>query len=296
MSLPHFLEYLQYEKKYADHTLTAYRTDLISFSDFLLSEYEQQELQEVNYSQIRSWIVKMVDIGLSNNTINRKISSLKSYYKFLQKTKQLSVLPLAKHKSLKTSKEIRIPFSEAEVYNVLQSFEADDFVSLRDKFMIELFYSTGIRRKELIEIKLEHLDLKSHLLKVKGKRNKERFIPLLEETLETAKAYLVKRKALEHKASENYLFLTNRGVKTYETLVYRLINNYFRTVSHKTKRSPHMLRHSFATHLLNQGADLNSIKELLGHSSLAATQVYTHNSIGELKGAYLGAHPRSKKN
>ena len=295
MSLPHFLEYLQYEKKYASHTLTAYRTDLISFSDFLLSEYDQNELQEANYSQIRSWIVKMVDSGISNNTINRKISSLKSYYKFLQKTKQLSVSPLAKHKSLKSIKKVRIPFSVAEVDDAIKNFNADDFTSLRDKLMIELFYTTGIRRIELIEIKLEHLDLENRMLKVKGKRNKERFIPLLISTVETAEAYLKERAALVNEASGNYLFLTIKGVKTYETLVYRLINSYFREVSQKTKRSPHMLRHSFATHLLNQGADLNAIKELLGHSSLAATQIYTHNSIGELKRAYTGVHPRTKK-
>lgn len=295
MSLNHFFEYLQLEKKCSVHTVTAYKADLMEFSDFISSEYEQEGIEGVNYPQIRNWIVLLVEKGLSNRTINRKVSSLKAYYRFLQKTKQLEVSPLAKHAALKTSKKIQVPFSEKEVENVLQNFETDSFEGLRDRLIIEMFYSTGIRRSELIEIKLKQIDLEGGVLKVKGKRNKERYVPLLASVAGTVKAYREARKSVENALSQEYLFLTSGGVKMNESLVYRLINNYFRGVSSKVKKSPHILRHSFATHLLNQGADLNAVKELLGHSSLAATQVYTHSSMAELSKVYKNAHPRNKK-
>lgn len=294
MSVNHFLEYLQHEKKHSAHTVTAYKADLTTFSDFLLREYQQKDLQEVHYSQIRSWIVFLVESGLSNTSVNRKISSLKAYYRFLQKTGQLDVSPLARHTSLKTGKKIQVPFSEAEVEHALESIEPVTFEEYRDKLILELLYSTGIRRKELIEIKMKDLDLGNGLLKVKGKRNKERYIPLLESVGDTAQSYLRARKEIAG-AGEDFFFLTAKGVKVYETLVYRVINNYFRIVSSKVKKSPHILRHSFATHLLNQGADMNAVKELLGHSSLASTEVYTHNSIGELSRVYKNAHPRNRK-
>jgi integrase/recombinase XerC len=170
-----------------------------------------------------------------------------------------------------------------------------DFKGLRNRLIVELFYATGIRRIELVQIKLSHIDLANKTLKVLGKRNKERFIPLISSVVDTVKAYLLIRNELETIQDEQYLFLTKKGLKIYETLVYRIINDYFSKASSKVKRSPHILRHSFATHLLNQGANLNAVKELLGHSSLAATQVYTHNSIAELKKVYSNAHPRSKK-
>ena len=291
----HFFEYLELEKKCSAHTLKAYKADLSEFSDYLSAEFDEQHLKEVQYSQIRSWIVFLVEKGLSNRTINRKVSSLKAYYKFLQKTRQLEISPLLKHTALKTSKKIQVPFSENEVETVLEKFETTTFEGLRDRLIIEMFYATGIRRSELIEIKIANLDLQGGLLKVKGKRNKERYIPLLASIVETAKAYLEERLAVENDLSEGHLFLTAKGVKMNESLVYRLINNYFRGVSSKLKRSPHILRHSFATHLLNQGADLNAVKELLGHSSLAATQIYTHSSMAELSKVYKSAHPRNKK-
>ncbi|GHA39943.1 integrase [Salinimicrobium marinum] len=295
MPLNHFFEYLQLEKKCSAHTVTAYRADLTEFSNFISSEYEQEGIGDVNYPQIRNWIVLLVEKGLSNRTINRKVSSLKAYFRFLQKTKQLEVSPLAKHSALKTSKKIQVPFSEKEVENVLQNFDSNSFEGLRDRLIIEMFYSTGIRRSELIEIKLQNIDLEGGVLKVKGKRNKERYVPLLASVVETFKTYREARKSIENALSQGYLFLTSRGVKMNESLVYRLINNYFRGVSSKVKKSPHILRHSFATHLLNQGADLNAVKELLGHSSLAATQVYTHSSMAELSKVYKNAHPRNKK-
>ena len=290
-----FFDYLESEKNNSPHTITAYKNDLFSFAGFLEDEYDQEDLKEVNYPQVRQWVVKLVDAGLSNNSINRKISSLKAFYKFLQKSQQLKVSPLAKHKSLKTSKKLQVPFSEPEMIEALQDFPAEGFEAIRNKLMVELFYSTGIRRSELINIKLQQVDLEGGMLKVKGKGNKERFVPLLASIVNTIKAYLPERKAVEKGLSEDHLFLTGRGVKVYDSLVYRTINNYFRGISSKVKKSPHILRHSFATHLLNQGAHLNAVKELLGHSSLAATQVYTHNSMAELNRVYKNAHPRNRK-
>ncbi|HET8884752.1 MAG TPA: tyrosine-type recombinase/integrase [Salinimicrobium sp.] len=292
MRFSQFFDYLLLEKKCSLHTVTAYKTDLNSFADFILKEFEETELKNVVYQQIRNWIVSLVDSGLSNRSINRKISSVKAYYKFLQKTHQLENSPLAKHKALKTSKKIQVPFSQAEVENVLNDIVDSNFEELRSKLIVELFYTTGIRRNELIEIKVQDLDLTNELLKVLGKRNKERYIPLLPIVRDTAKKYLSERNKKKELSQVPYLFVTNKGVKLYDAFVYRLINYYFSKQSQKQKKSPHILRHSFATHLLNEGADINAVKELLGHSSLAATQVYTNNSIAELSEIYKQAHPR----
>lgn len=290
-----FLDYLQLEKNYSVHTITAYKGDLEKFREYLLGQFEQEELREVNYSQIRSWIVQLSENGTSNRSINRKISSLKAFYRFLQKTGQITHSPLSKHKALRTSRKIQVPFSQAEVNNVLDNIDTSTFDGIRDRFMVELFYSTGIRRVELIETRLDNLNLQGRSLKVLGKRNKERYIPLLDSVIQTAGKYLRQREALPEIIDEGHLFLNSSGEKLNETFVYRIINNYFSEVSGKLKKSPHILRHSFATHLLNQGANLNSVKELLGHASLAATQVYTHNSIAELSKIHQQAHPRNNK-
>ncbi|WP_298346442.1 tyrosine-type recombinase/integrase [uncultured Algibacter sp.] len=296
MSFQQFTEYLLLEKKYSALTVNAYQTDLEAFLFFIQNEYDEKSINKVNYSQIRSWIVALVESGLSNRSVNRKVSALNTYYKFLIKTGAIKLNPLLKHKALKTSKKVQVPFSEQEIETVLNELNfADDFESLRNKFVIELFYSTGIRRIELVELKLSSIDLHNKTLKVLGKRNKERIVPLLKSVVQTANKYLNQRSELETITDKEHLFLTKKGIKIYETLVYRIINEYFSLASSKVKKSPHILRHSFATHLLNQGADLNAVKELLGHSSLAATQVYTHNSIAELKKVHIQAHPRSKK-
>ncbi|NOY48685.1 MAG: tyrosine-type recombinase/integrase [Chlorobi bacterium] len=295
MSFKTFIDYLSLEKKYSKHTVHAYRRDLETFQEFNKERFADNNIDKVNYSQIRSWIIHLVDSGISNRSINRKTSSLNSYYKFLLKVEMIKVNPLAKHKALKTSKKIQIPFSEKEVSTVLEDFNFDDsFGGIRDKLIIELFYSTGIRRIELVQLKLKDVDVSNKTLKVLGKRNKERFLPLLDSVLRALETYIRKRNTLEKINDTDILFLTKKGDKIYETLVYRIINDYFSKVSTKVKKSPHILRHSFATHLLNQGADLNAVKELLGHSSLAATQVYTHNSIAELKKVYAKSHPRNK--
>ena len=296
MLLQSFLDYLLLEKNYSELTIKAYGKDIQLFLDFLKEEYKNENLKEVNYAQIRSWIIQMVNQNISNRSINRKISSLNSFFKFLIKTEYIKTNPLAKHKALKTSKKVQVPFSEEEINSVLNKIShADSFEGVRNKLIIELFYATGIRRIELINIKVKNIDLESKTVKILGKRNKERVIPLLNMLVDSIKTYLEKRKSLEKIEDEDYLLLTVKGVKLYETLVYRIINEYFSLASSKVKKSPHILRHSFATHLLNQGAELNAVKELLGHSSLAATQVYTHNSIAELKKVYAKAHPRSKK-
>ena len=295
MSITHFIEYLNYERNYSPHTVTAYKKDLESFQIFSKKEYNESDLSQLPYSIIRNWIVTLVDSDISNRSINRKVSSLKSYYNYLVKTKQISQNPLHKHKSLKTSKKVNIPFSQKEVFEVLELFEnSKDFESVRDKLIIELMYTTGMRRSELIGLKLSSVDLSQNIVKVVGKRNKERQIPLLNSVTKTIRNYLILRG--ENVAKNDYFLITKKGEKMYPTLVYRIINEYFSKVSLKIKKSPHVIRHSFATHLLNEGADLNSVKELLGHSSLASTQVYTHNNLKGLKKMYNHAHPRGNKN
>ena len=289
-----FLEYLLLEKGYSKHTITAYKTDLIAFNDFCEVVYDLDSLVSINYVQVRSWVVSLVDADISNNTVNRKVSSLKSFYKFLQKTGEIETNPLAKHKALKVPKKVQVPFTSKEINQVILNINKNkDFDSIRNKLLVELLYSTGMRRGELINIKERDIDKANCTIKVLGKRNKERFVPILSSVLDTLNEYLRLRN--ENQFDSEFLLITSKGNKIYETLVYRIINSYFSQVSSKVKKSPHILRHSFATHLLNEGADLNSVKELLGHSSLASTQVYTHNSLDAIKKVYNQAHPRSKK-
>ncbi len=295
MSIIHFIDYLTSEKKYSPHTVRAYHDDLKSFQSFCQTTYNSEQLIHVNYSQIRSWVVTMVNKNISNRTINRKITTLKTFYKYLIKTKQIKEIPLINHQALKVAKKIQVPFSQTEIEEVLNNLNAidTDFESTRNKLIVELLYSTGMRRAELIELKLNAVNLHNATLKVIGKRNKERYIPLLNSVQLTLKKYLSEREQIE--VTNDFLFITVKGNKVYPNLVYRIINDYFSKVSSKVKKSPHVIRHSFATHLLNEGADLNSVKELLGHSSLASTQIYTHSSLNELKKVYNQAHPRSSK-
>ena len=293
MSIQKFIDYLLLEKKYSPQTAVAYQKDIEAFQLFISQEFSESEISKANYSQIRSWIVQLVDRSISNRTINRKISSLNSFYKFLLKIEVVAVNPLIKHKALKVSKKIQIPFSETEVVSALNGINQETFEGLRDKLVVELFYSTGMRRIELVQLQIQDIDLSQKHVKVLGKRNKERIIPLLPSVINTIESYLLERLKLESIKDPSIFFLTKKGTKVYEMLIYRIITGYFDTVSSKVKKSPHILRHSFATHLLNNGADINSVKELLGHSSLAATQVYTHNSVAELKKVYEKSHPRN---
>jgi integrase/recombinase XerC len=291
-----FRDYLEMEKKYSPHTINAYLNDIGYFESFNKNQFNQENIDQVNYSQIRTWIVSLVDDGISNASVNRKISSLKAFYKFLLKTKQIEISPLLKHKALKTPKKLQIPFSEKEVEDVLTQIQnPEGYEEIRDKLIIDLFYTTGIRRTELIHLKLSNINLSNNTIKVLGKRNKERILPILPNISKQFVLYLNERSHLEKVIDFDYFFLLKKGLKLNDSFVYRLINLYFSTVSEKVKKSPHILRHTFATHLLNHGADLNSVKELLGHSSLASTQIYTHSSLSELKKVYEDAHPRNQQ-
>src|SRR5690625_3415009 len=243
---------------------------------------------------MRSWMVSLVDSGLSHRSVNRKLYALRAFYRFLLQTGTIETNPVAQIKSLKTSRKVQIPFSRKEIKKVFELLEEDgSFEGLRDRLITEIFYSTGVRRSELIGIRLQDISVSSGILKVRGKGDKERIIPLMNSVITSLDRYLKARNQLDNIGDSEFLFLTSRGFKIYESLVYRVINTYFSAVSEKVKKSPHILRHSSATHLLDEGADLNSVKELLGHSSLASTQVYVHTGISRLKEIYRDAHPRN---
>lgn len=292
-----FIQYLGREKNYSPLTQRSYLGDITDFEAYLKANNVQVSLTEITSKQVRGWIAFLSERKLSERTINRKIASLKSFYKFLQKTKTILDNPLVNISGMKVHRKIPVPFSEQEMNALIDtSYFSDDFEGIRNKAMISILYTTGIRRAELISLTNNSIDFHKKELKVLGKRNKERIIPLLNSTIQIIETY-IKQKKYHFKDIQvaDYLFVTRKGKKIYETLVYRVINSYLSSVSVKHKKSPHMLRHTFATHLLNNGADLNAIKELLGHSSLAATQVYTQSGINELKNIYKKAHPRSKK-
>ncbi|MXN91827.1 tyrosine-type recombinase/integrase [Flavobacterium sp. Sd200] len=288
-----FKDYLLSEKNYSLLTVRAYLDDVSAFEQFIQGADDGAVLENVVYSQVRSWVVSLVEAGIANKSVNRKVSSLKAFYRFLLKSKQITVSPLQKHRSLKTETKVQVPFSEKELSDVID-FNAfpDDFSGIRNRLIIELLYTTGMRRAELISLKLNSYDPANKTLKVLGKRNKERILPVLGCTADLIMQYIVQRRQVQGEESGDLLILNDSGKKVSESFVYRLINCYFSVVSAKVKRSPHVLRHTFATHLLNNGADLNSVKELLGHASLSSTQIYTHSSLAELKKVYNDAHPR----
>jgi integrase/recombinase XerC len=292
-----FKYYLLQEKNFSVHTVSAYSNDLSEFSKYIQEQFDKQHLEEINYNQIRCWIVFLIDKGLNVVSVNRKIASLKAFYKFLLKSKQIDSTPFTKHKSLKMGKKVQIPFSEKEMETVLREGAfGNDFEGMRNKLIIDLLYTTGMRRMELIELKMTDVDLFSNTVKVLGKRNKERIIPILPNIAKQVRQYLNERSDLEVIRDSELFFLTKLGNKLNISLVYRLVNGYFSGATEKVKKSPHIIRHSCATHLLNNGADINSVKDLLGHATLASTQVYTHNSLNELKKAHANSHPRQKNN
>ena len=296
MSIKSFISYISLEKKYSNNTRIAYQGNLDEFHKFCIEKYDIQNIEKLEYTIIRSWIVFLIESGNTNRTVNRKISVLRSYYKFLLKTGTIKISPLKKHKPLKESKKINIPFTVKEISDVLDgNYFSTDYNGHLERSIITLLYYTGIRRTELITLKLTNLDLNTHKIKVLGKRNKERLIPLLPEAVSCMRTYLKYRKELNKIIDDKFLFLSELGNKLKDAFVYKTVNNYFSKVSTKVKRSPHMLRHSFATHLLDNGADLNAVKELLGHESIAATQVYTHTSMEQIKKIYSDSHPRGRK-
>lgn len=289
--LNQFLDYLSTEKRFSEHTVTAYQNDLKQFFEF--SEIDDLlKLAEINHQLIRSWLVGMIDAGLSNKTVNRKLSSLRSFVKWCQKNAYLNQNPFKKVVAPKICKRLPVFVKESELeYAKVDDYFSDDFKGLRNLLIIELFYQTGIRLSELINIKIS--DIQNHSIKVLGKRNKERVIPISNKLSQKIQEYLNLRENLN--SGEQNLFIRENGKKIYEKLVYRIINIYLSSHTNLEKRSPHVLRHTFATHMMNNGVGLEVLKNLLGHADLTATQVYTHNSFSQLTNIYSQAHPRGQK-
>ena len=283
-----FLKYLEYEKRYSSHTVTSYSTDLTQFHSFINEAYPELDLSNVDHRILRSWIVQLVDQGLDNTSINRKISCLKAFYRFLLKREVISEDPTRKLNVLKKSKKLPQFVNEGDMITLLEQVDFENNEEgKRDKLILDLLYGTGIRLSELIGLKVSDINFTQQTLKVLGKRNKERIIPFSTNLAQSMGEY-IKVRAVD----SEQLLITEQGKPLYPMLIYRVVKKYLSLVN-VDKRSPHVLRHTFATHLLNKGADLNAVKDLLGHSSLAATQVYTHNSIEKLKTAFKKAHPKA---
>jgi integrase/recombinase XerC len=287
-----FLKYIQFEKRYSVHTLTSYKNDLEQFAAYLSHTYQLSTPSEANYGIIRSWILLLMEDELSAKTVNRKIATLRSYYKFLLRQGEIAKDPTLKLKAPKLKKSLPVFIESNDMPDLLAetSFSAD-FSGLRDRLILEILYGTGIRLSELIGIKDKDINLSQSLLKVLGKGNKERIIPINQTLCDLIHLYKRKRND-SGKELEDHFIVTDQGKKLYPMFVQRKIKDYLKGTA-VDKKSPHVLRHTFATHLLNNGADLNAIKDLMGHSSLAATQVYTHNSIEKLKAIFEKAHPKS---
>jgi len=288
-----FLNYLEREKKYSSHTLTAYRNDLTQFHTYIQRIYEIDDALGITAQMVRSFVADLMNDGIQSRSVNRKISTLKSFFKYSIQQGLLHENPMKKVVSPKTPKRLPVFVEQAKMESLLENKpEADDsFAQWRDYLVIELLYGTGIRLSESLGLKEGDLNLHSATIKVLGKRNKERIIPITNGLVALIREYLNKKQREGFIAPE--LLLTNKGLPAYPKLIYSIVKSHLGTVSTLKKRSPHILRHSYATHLLDNGAELNAIKELLGHSNLAATQVYTHNSIERLKEVYRKAHPKS---
>ena len=291
MPIIQFLKYLELEKRYSPNTLSSYSVDLNQFQDYLKLTYDT-DVKSVNHQMLRSWVLHLTN-SIQSKSINRKITSLKSFYKYLFLIGEMKTNPSLKLSYSKVAKKIPAFIVEDQINSLLDNFVfQDNYDGVLDRLIIDLFYSTGIRRSELINIKLFDVDLSANKLKVLGKRNKERFVPLNKELKKSIESYLEQRSNISSVIDKSFFLLTKKGKKLYPSLVYRRVRKYLLMTS-SNKINPHVLRHTFATHMLNNGADLNAIKEILGHANLAATQIYTHNSIKELKSVYNNAHPRA---
>lgn len=287
-----FLDYLAYEKRLSNHTLLAYENDLKQFDIYLQTDYEITDTLQVDYQMVRSWIVSLVEEKLNKRSVNRKIATLRSYYGFLAERKAISKNPMLRIQSLKTEKDLPKYVEEDALEKLLDVMEFDEgFSGLRDKLVLELLYGTGIRLAELLGLKTSDIDTYNQQLKVLGKRNKERIIPMTNPLAKLIKEYLEERKNAF--SEDDTLIITDKGKAAYPMFIQRLVTEKLSSVTSLKQKSPHVLRHSFATHLLNNGAELNAIKDLLGHSSLAATQIYAHNSIDKLKRVFNQAHPKA---
>lgn len=292
MGIDDFLKYLQFEKRYSQNTITSYKTDLEQFRSFISTKFNSIDFALIDQKDIRSWIIELSKSAHSSKTINRKIISIRGFFKYLLREKRITTNPAEKIPALKVKKRLPLFVEEKNMDYLLDSVDFDDsFEGERDKLIIELFYLTGVRLTELKNLKLSAINLSRSEIKVLGKRNKERIIPITNDIKNRIAQHLEKRK--EVKPNSEYLFLTKKGNQVYDKLIYRVVNKYLNLVTTLDKKSPHILRHTFATHMLNNGADLNAIKELLGHTNLSATQIYTHNTFEKLKSIYKQAHPRT---
>ncbi|HYG04433.1 MAG TPA: tyrosine-type recombinase/integrase [Chryseosolibacter sp.] len=288
-----FLKYLQFEKRVSSNTVTAYETDLRQFSDFLKQSFELAQPGLADHGMIRSWIISLAEAKINNRSINRKIACLRSFYKFLLRQEFTTKDPMRKVRILKTSKRLPSFIKETEMVALLDAnvFE-QTFEGVRDRLMIEMFYATGIRLSELIGLQEYKIDFRNNTIKVLGKRNKERIIPFPKTLTPEIRKY-IQLKRNEVAADSSHLFVTLKGTPCYPALVSRIVKKYLSGITVSEKKSPHVLRHTYATHLLNKGAEINAVKDLLGHTSLAATQVYTHNSMEKLKKIFEQAHPKA---
>lgn len=288
-----FLRYLEFEKRLSKHTLIAYKTDLLQFKSFLKQTYETDDTSQANYGMIRSWVALLVEEKNEPRSVNRKIATLRAFYKFLMGQGTLSKDPLLKIKALKTQKRLPSFVREEEMNKMLDQVVFDDTLEgHRDRLIMELFYGSGMRLAELLQLGDKSINFKNRTLKVLGKRNKERVIPFSEYLVHIIKDYQQVRDKMVVKSEHGLLFVTDDGKPAYRMMVQRIVKKYLSTTS-SDKKSPHVLRHTYATHLLNKGAEINAVKDLLGHSSLAATQVYTHNTMEKLKKTFEQAHPKA---
>jgi integrase/recombinase XerC len=288
-----FLQYIKAEKRYSQHTVCSYKNDLDQFFLWLMSQDISFNTSEVTSSEIRGWIVSLVEGGYSPVSVHRKASTLRAYFRFLLRQGEIRISPMEKVVLPKRAKTLPVFVEEDSLGKLLDEFSfGDDFSGKRDRAVVEMLYLTGMRRAELIGLRDEDVDLTEGAVKVRGKRNKERIIPLVGSFIDSLGNYLEAR-AKEGIMSPERFFVTDRGNKMYDKSVYNIVNRYLSMVTTVEKKSPHVLRHTFATHMLNHGADLNSIKELLGHANLSATQIYTHNTFEQLKKVYKQAHPRA---
>ncbi len=289
-----FLDYLKFQKRYARHTITSYENDLTSFFDFLAIQFNETSIKNIKPAFVRSWLADLKSNDLTSKSINRKISALKTFFKYLIRQGELEVSPMTTIVSPKQNKRLPQFVDKRDTATLFTHVEfTDDWKGLTERMVLSLLYNTGMRQAELIGLKEDYIDYSKHTIKVLGKGNKERIIPVSEELISEIKEYRrLKYETLE-KQDKVFLLVRENGVGLYPKWVYNCVNKYLSLVTTIDKKSPHILRHTFATHLSNNGADLNAVKELLGHSSLAATQIYTHNTIEKLKDIYKKAHPKA---
>lgn len=295
MDFDNFFQFLQYEKRYSDHTVTAYKNDLLQFTNFLHKTFEIQDMPQVRHTHVRSWLVSLMENEVGSRSINRKLSTLKTFFKFQQKVNVIQLNPMSKVIAPKMGKRLPVFISQNQMELLWNHYDfGQGFSALRNRLVLELLYGTGMRVSELVNLSEKDVDFYQNALKVLGKGNKERIIPISQEVRALVKEYIKFRNEYFLSATYTALIVSDTGKKLYSRAVYSIVNSILKSITTVEKKSPHVLRHTFATHMLNHGAEINAIKDLLGHASLAATQVYTHNTIEKLKEVYKKAHPKAQ--